>query len=42
MSDLTFGELDAKRKNAISHRAQAIWRFVRLMDGERKGAERYI
>ncbi len=31
MSDLTFAELDAKRKNAISHRGQAVWKFVRWM-----------
>jgi XTP/dITP diphosphohydrolase len=36
MSDLTFAELDAGRKNAISHRAQAVWRFARwLMEEER-------
>ncbi|HEX2618270.1 MAG TPA: RdgB/HAM1 family non-canonical purine NTP pyrophosphatase [Flavobacteriales bacterium] len=28
MSDLTFGELDARRKNAISHRAQAMWKLA--------------
>ena len=28
MSDLTFAELDAKLKNAISHRGQAVWKLV--------------
>lgn len=28
MSDLTFAELDAVRKNAISHRGRAVWRLV--------------
>lgn len=31
MSDLTFAELDAARKNAISHRGQAVWKLVRFM-----------
>lgn len=31
MSDLTFAELDAKRKNAISHRGQAVWKLVRWL-----------
>ena len=31
MSDLTFAELPADKKNAISHRAQAVWRFVRFL-----------
>lgn len=30
-SDLTFGELDATRKNAISHRAHAVWKLVRFL-----------
>lgn len=34
MSDLTFAELDAKRKNAVSHRGQAVWKLVRWL-GER-------
>lgn len=29
MSDLTFAELDAKMKNAISHRGHAVWKLVR-------------
>lgn len=33
MSDLTFAELPADKKNAISHRAQAVWRFVRFLHG---------
>ncbi len=28
MSDLTFAELDPARKNAISHRGRAMWRFA--------------
>ncbi len=28
MSDLMFAELDAKMKNAISHRGQAVWKLV--------------
>ena len=28
MSDLTFAELPAVKKNAISHRAQAMWRLA--------------
>ena len=31
MSDLTFAELDSTRKNAISHRGQAMWKFARFM-----------
>ncbi len=31
MSDLTFAELDPVRKNAISHRAQAMWKFARFL-----------
>lgn len=31
MSDLTFGEMDTRMKNAISHRGQAVWRFVRWL-----------
>ncbi len=31
MSNLTFGELDAMRKNAISHRGQAVWKLVRWL-----------
>nr|HRO40062.1 non-canonical purine NTP pyrophosphatase [Flavobacteriales bacterium] len=34
MSDLTFAELDAVRKNAISHRGHAVWKLVRFL-GER-------
>lgn len=33
MSDLTFAQLPLEKKNAISHRAQAVWRFVRFMHG---------
>ncbi len=36
MSDLTFAELDAVRKNAISHRGHAVWKLVRFL-GERQG-----
>ena len=36
MSDLTFAELDPLRKNAISHRGQAVWKLVRwLMEDHR-------
>jgi XTP/dITP diphosphohydrolase len=31
MSDLTFAELDPMRKNAISHRGQAVWKLVRWL-----------
>lgn len=31
MSDLTFAELDATRKNAISHRGQAVWKLARWL-----------
>ncbi len=31
MSDLTFAELDLKRKNAISHRSRAVWKLVRFL-----------
>lgn len=31
MSGLTFAELDPVRKNAISHRGQAVWRLVRWL-----------
>ncbi len=34
MSDLTFAEMDARTKNAISHRAQAAWRFARFLAEE--------
>jgi XTP/dITP diphosphohydrolase len=32
MSDLTFAELDATRKNAISHRGMAVWKLVRFLE----------
>lgn len=32
MSDLTFAELDPVRKNAISHRARAVWKLARFLD----------
>lgn len=32
MSDLTFAELDAKRKNAISHRGKAVWKLARFLE----------
>ena len=39
MSDLTFAELDARMKNAISHRGQAVWKLARFLtereDGDR-------
>lgn len=31
MSDLTFAELPAEKKNAISHRAQAVWRLAQAL-----------
>lgn len=31
MSDLTFAELDAKLKNAISHRGHAVWKLVQFL-----------
>lgn len=34
MSDLTFAELDARSKNAISHRGQAVWKLVRALMGD--------
>ena len=30
MSDLTFAELPLEKKNAISHRGQAVWKFARF------------
>jgi XTP/dITP diphosphohydrolase len=33
MSDLTLGELSAEKKNAISHRAQAMWKAARSLSG---------
>ena len=36
MSDLTFAELDLRRKNAISHRSRAVWKLIRfLSEGQR-------
>jgi XTP/dITP diphosphohydrolase len=35
MSELTFAELDAVRKNAISHRGRAMWRFAEWMHDHR-------
>lgn len=32
MSDLTFAELPLEKKNAISHRAQAMWRLAQWLD----------
>ena len=37
MSDLTFAELDAKRKNAISHRGRAVWKFVAWLNERAHG-----
>lgn len=38
-SDLTFAEMDARAKNAVSHRAQALWKLVRyLSERERSSA----
>lgn len=31
MSDLTFAELSLEKKNAISHRGQAVWKFARFL-----------
>ncbi len=39
MSDLTFAELDAKMKNAISHRGQAVWKLARFL-AEREVGDR--
>jgi XTP/dITP diphosphohydrolase len=38
MSDLTFAELDAKRKNAISHRGQAVWKLARFLSERQREA----
>jgi XTP/dITP diphosphohydrolase len=38
MSDLTFAELDAKMKNAISHRGQAVWKLVRWLSERQREA----
>jgi XTP/dITP diphosphohydrolase len=35
-SELTFAELDAVQKNAISHRGHAVWKLVRFL-AERQG-----
>ncbi len=40
VSTLTFAELDAKTKNAISHRGQAIWKLVSWLAEERRTAPR--
>ena len=32
MSDLTFAELPLAKKNAVSHRAQAMWRLAKWLD----------
>ena len=32
MSDLTFAELPLEKKNAVSHRAQAMWRLAQWLD----------
>ena len=37
MSTLTFAEMDAKTKNAISHRGQAIWKLVRWLAEDQRG-----
>lgn len=37
MSDLTFAELDAKMKNAISHRGQAVWKLARFLSERQRG-----
>jgi XTP/dITP diphosphohydrolase len=39
MSDLTFAELDARMKNAISHRGQAVWKLARFL-AEREVGDR--
>ena len=36
MSTLTFAEMDAKTKNAISHRGQAIWKLVRWLSEDQR------
>lgn len=35
MSDLTFAEMDAVSKNAVSHRGHAVWKLVRHLAGDR-------
>ncbi len=37
MSDLTFAELDARMKNAISHRGQAVWKLARFLAEQEDG-----
>ena len=37
MSDLTFAELDARIKNAISHRGQAVWKLARFLAERERG-----
>ena len=36
MSTLTFAEMDAKTKNAISHRGQAVWKLVRWLSEDQR------
>ena len=36
MSDLTFAEMDARMKNAVSHRGQAIWKLVRWLSEDQR------
>ncbi len=37
MSDLTFAEMEPRMKNAISHRGQAVWKFVRWLSDRQAG-----
>lgn len=41
MSDLTFAELDAKMKNAISHRGQAVWKWCAFFPSVSARAEKH-
>jgi XTP/dITP diphosphohydrolase len=36
MSDITFAEMDARMKNAVSHRAQAVWKLVRWLSEDQR------
>lgn len=36
-SDLTFAEMDARQKNAISHRGLAVWQLVRFLSERDRG-----
>ncbi len=36
MADITFAQMEARMKNAISHRAQAVWKLVRWLSEDQR------